>query len=557
MMYYLMTFLRKDMAVLSNVLRAGRRQSRFKQIFIGCFALGLLAGLWRLFLDGFRFISALGGVGTLLIQRLFSLFFFSLAAMLLVSSLITAYAVLFRAAENPPLILSPVPHGRRILHQWLEITLISAWAFFFMIVPFIGAFVMHERLPLPFIFWTGLLSAPFVLLCCAGGVLITLAAVRWLPRLHPAWLGLVLAGAAGWWWWRSAAAAAPPHADEAVFMLARLIPGLRLAAYPLWPSHWVAEGILALSRGDWARGAGFSAVLCANLLMAGLLVDRLGQAWFQQAWQRSLAPRRRRNGRRPAERAWSENLLRPLRQDHRALVLKDWRQLMRDPVQWTQGAVFFCLLAVYFLNLRNLNYHQLDPVWRNLIAFLNVFSLAAIMCSFCSRFVYPQMSLEGHGCWMIGLSPVSMGRVLLVKFAAAWAVLLAVGAGLLLLSSSLLNAAPGMRALAVALAAAMSAAFCALATGLGAIFLNLRQRNPVIILSGFGGTLNLALSLAYMIAAILPFAALYHWFYLGRLDAQSLQRGLWAAGAWLAVLTAAAAVVPLALARRSLQQREY
>ena len=52
-MYYLMTFLRKDMAVLSNVFRAGRQQSRFKQIFITCFALGLLAGLWRMFLYGF------------------------------------------------------------------------------------------------------------------------------------------------------------------------------------------------------------------------------------------------------------------------------------------------------------------------------------------------------------------------------------------------------------------------------------------------------------------------------------------------------------------------
>lgn len=553
----LLILLRKDFSALVNALRAGRRQSRFKQAFIACFALGLLAGLWRLFLDGFQFISALGGVGALLIQRLFSLFFFSLAIMLLVSSLITAFAVIFRSAETPFLILSPVSHGRRILHQWLEITLISAWAFFFMIVPFVGAFVMHEKLPLVFVLWTGLLSAPFVLLCCGVGTLLTLTAVRWLPRLHPAWLGLALAAAAGWWWWQSAMAAAPERTDDAVFMLARLIPGLRLASFPLWPSHWVAEGILAFSRGDWPRGAGFSAVLFSNLLLAGLLVERLGQAWFYPAWQRTLAPRRGRPGRASARVAWGENLLFFLRQDYRALVLKDWRQLMRDPVQWTQGAVFFCLLAVYFLNLRNLNYHLLDPVWRNLIAFLNIFSLAAIMCSFCSRFVYPQMSLEGHGCWILGLSPVSMGRVLLVKFAAAWAGLLAVSAGLLLLSSVLLDVVPGVRGVAVMLSVAMSAAFCALATGLGAIFLNLRQRNPVVILSGFGGTLNLALSLAYMIAAILPFAALYHWHYLGRVAGPVLQRGLWAAALWLLGLTAAAVVVPLALARHSLQRREY
>ncbi len=341
-------------------------------------------------------------------------------------------------------------------------------------------------------------------------------------------------------------------------MLARLVPGPAPGGLPALAQPLGGGRHPGARRGDWARGAGFlGPVLWLNLLMAGCWWIAWAKHSNIRRGNAHWAPRRR-SVRRPADRFRAETLLWFFcGKDYQALVAKDRRQVDARSGQWTQGRCFSACWRVYFLNLRNLNYHLLTPVWRNLIAFLNIFSLAAIMSSFCSRFVYPQMSLEGHGCWILGLSPVSIGRMLLVKFAAAWIVLLAVGAGLLILSSTLLNATPGVRALAAGLAAAMSAAFCALATGLGAIFMNLRQRNPVVILSGFGGTLNLALSLAYMIAAILPFAALYHWFYLERLDAQSLHRGLWAAGAWLAVLTSAATVVPLALARRSLLHREY
>jgi len=42
--------------------------------------------------------------------------------------------------------------------------------------------------------------------------------------------------------------------------------------------------------------------------------------------------------------------------------------------------------------------------------------LSAVMCSVGARFVYPQLSLEGHGFWIVGMSPVTMGRVLFSKF---------------------------------------------------------------------------------------------------------------------------------------------
>jgi hypothetical protein len=74
-------------------------------------------------------------------------------------------------------------------------------------------------------------------------------------------------------------------------------------------------------------------------------------------------------------------------------------------------------LALYYANLRSFHYHLLPETWRNTVAFLNVFSVAAVMCSLGSRFIYPQLSLEGQGFWIIGMAPTSMTKVLVTKFA--------------------------------------------------------------------------------------------------------------------------------------------
>jgi ABC-2 type transport system permease protein len=243
--------------------------------------------------------------------------------------------------------------------------------------------------------------------------------------------------------------------------------------------------------------------------------------------------------------------------DIRAMVMKDLRVFVRDPMQWSQVLIFFGLLALYFVNLRSFRYNALPDNWRNTIAFLNVFSVSAVMCSLSSRFVYPQLSLEGQGFWIIGLSPVTMRRVLLTKFFLSLAGMLVVSIGLMLISCGMLKAAPLTTTMALLVACAMSFAVSGLSTGLGTIFLDLDQRNPVAIVSGFGGTLNLVLSLAFMLGAILPFALVFHFFTIHRFGTRLLMRYLLMSGSWLLLITVAATAIPLWLGVRSLTRREF
>ena len=113
------------------------------------------------------------------------------------------------------------------------------------------------------------------------------------------------------------------------------------------------------------------------------------------------------------------------------------------------------------------------------------------------------------------------------------------------------------RNVAILLVSAVSIAVCSLSTRLGAIFLDLRQRNPSAIVSGFGGTLNLVASLGFMLLAIVPFSVIFHMAVVLELRDVQVRRALGIAYAWLALMLVGTVVVPLWLGLRSLKSRDY
>ena len=552
----LLALLRSAMRAFGNTGRLVRQQSSLKIAVILFCSLSLFLGLGVIFYEGFRFLHSLGGVGLMIIQRLFALFFFGLAVMLLFSSVVTTYSTMYRADDVPSLLVRPVPLGELVLFKYLESALLSSWAFFFMILPFIGAYAIHEKLSPLFALWTLLYAVPFVLLCSGLGTLVCIALVRWLPSGRALYLllaGLALVLIA--WGWRTSASG-PDMNDNAALILTRLIPGIRMSSHPLLPSWWMAEGIMSLARSQWSRGVMLWGLMTSTVLVLGLVIEAAGRRFFFGGWiKATTSPRRKRAVQ--VGRTWAEKLLVVGARDTRALLLKDIRAFTRDTAQWIQVVVFFGLLAIYFLNLRQLRYHLLGAEWRNLIVFLNLFSVSAVMCSLSSRFVYPQMSLEGHSFWILGLSPLSLGRVVRAKFALACGLLQAVGLALMWLSTHMLNVDWLLRGVTMLAASCICFVVSAFAVGLGSVFLDLKQRNPAAIVSSFGGTLNLVLSMAFTFLVLIPLAAIFHSYALGHLSPPAFHRAVLAAIGFLLPATAICAWLVLRLGVRSLEQREY
>jgi ABC-2 type transport system permease protein len=322
------------------------------------------------------------------------------------------------------------------------------------------------------------------------------------------------------------------------------------------PNNWVSEGIMALTSGQWSRGVLLWLVLVTNTALLFYLVQWLGDRTFYNAFQKEFGltdPRRR-----PAELLrWLDHGLVYLPHDIRGMVMKDIRSFLRDPMQWSQALIFFGLLAIYFSSFRSFHYNLMPDLWRNLIVFLNIFSVSSVICSLAARFVFPQLSLEGHSFWILGLAPTGMRRILLTKFFLAALAMVTVSAGLMSLAAWMLQAGWALSLLSIGLAMAVSLAAAALSTGLGALFIDLKQPNPAAIISGFGGTLNLVFTLGFMLSVILPFGLIWHWHTTSGFDGQLFYQANAIATAWVIGLSAFTIVIPLWLGIRSLENREY
>ena len=544
----------KDWHALRNLRLLLARESMFKVTFILLFAMGLMGGFFFMFLDGFRFLGDLGGGGFMITRRLFSLFFMGMGIMLVMSNLITSYSTLFRSRETPFLITAPLDTRTLVTYKFIESTLLSSWAFFFLMIPFAAAYARHEEFGAGFALWSVLFSVPFVLLCGALGSLVALLAIRWFPRNRLFWAAaatVVLALTV-----RAIVLIRPALQEDTVFILNRFLPGIQLATHPLMPNNWTAEGIMALTNGLWTRGFMLWLVLATNTAILILLIQQLGGKVFYPAYQRVTSASGHQ--RRPAELLGSlERGLTRLPPDIRVMVLKDIRSFLRDPLQWSLALFFFGLLAIYFSSFRSFHYHEMPPPWRNLIVFLNIFSVSSVVCSLAARFVFPQISLEGHSFWILGLAPTGMRRILLTKFMLSAAAMMAISAGLMGLAAWMMKAGTALTAISMGLAMAISLAVSALSTGLGALFVDLKQPNPVAIVSGFGGTMNLALGLGFMLGVILPFGLIWHEGVVGTLTGNVFIRANLIATVWVVALSAVTIAVPLWLGIRSLEKREY
>jgi len=192
-----------------------------------------------------------------------------------------------------------------------------------------------------------------------------------------------------------------------------------------------------------------------------------------------------------------------LPQQLRLLARKDMRCFLRDPIQWSQMAILLGLLALYVSNVSRMRLGFVESAdWALLISFLNLTAVSLILATFTSRFVFPMVSLEGQQIWLLGLLPLSRARVVWAKFAYATMITLASGLVVMTLSIRSLGLAFAPAAAQLALISGICIGLCGSAVGFGAIWPMFGQRNAARIASGFGGTVNLILSVLLVVVTL-------------------------------------------------------
>ncbi|MDR3404120.1 MAG: hypothetical protein P4L99_16605 [Chthoniobacter sp.] len=479
-------------------------------IVLGSFVFGYLAlGYW-LFFSGLNFLYRFPLVGSLLSQRLIYLVFGFFFIMLVFSNLIIGYSTLFKSRETTWLLSLPLPPQNIYRWKFLEALTVSSWALLFLSAPLMLAYGRVHEAPPIFFLQVALVFIPFVIIPALLGSWAVIFLVRVLGHrdmknivlvIALAVLALLIAGI-------KPVTDADALAPEDILSFDQLLRHTRLSVNPFLPSAWLAQTILAWSEGLTRQGL-FSFLLLLSYALMGLLVgfEVIGRCFFG-SWTVALSSRaarfqrqamaRRQRERKPGLLERITSLLHPWSPPVAALVLKDARLFWRDPAQWIQFMIFFGLLCIYVINLRNVAFNFQSPFWETMISYLNLAASSLTLSTLTTRFVFPQFSLEGRLLWLVGLAPIGMQKVLLQKFWTSCFTTAVITVSLMVTSSVMLHL-PWLRvgffAVAIAL---MSATLSGLAVGLGALFPNFKEDNPSKIVSGFGGTLCLVASFLYI-----------------------------------------------------------
>jgi ABC-2 type transport system permease protein len=357
--------------------------------------------------------------------------------------------------------------------------------------------------------------------------------------------------------------------------LNQLLHNSRLTVAPLLPSYWVASSLIAWGDGWTWKGTFFFLVLLSNALMVTMICLSASARIFYDGWSRNHSQGSFRLGvsvldrKITLPRVWFlERLLNFIpRIDPctRALILKDLRVFWRDTSQWSQFVIFFGLLGLYVVNLRNVAYDWTNQYWAAFVSFLNLGAASMTLATLTTRFVFPQFSLEGKRLWIVGMVPFGLKRVLLEKFWLSSYCSVVITLTLTLISSLTLHLPAWLTLLFGATVVLMSFALCSIAVGIGALFPNFgsgstanrRDDNPAKIVSGFGGTFCFVLSLAYIIVIIGTEALPVYLSFSGTILGQDRQP--WAmVTAWLivALLSLIAIIVPMSLALKRVETME-
>ena len=551
--------------LLANTWRSLLTSSRLRLATVVLCSGIFWTGLFVLFFEGFRFLDDQIEITSEIDEYLFGLFFLSLLVMLLVSTGIILYAGLFRSREAGFLLATPAPDDRVFAHKFAEAMAFSSWGFLLLGSPMMVAYGIISDALWPFYPMALAYHLAFVAIPGGIGAVLAILLANLLPRQRKTVLLTAVAAMAGALLYSAMRVWHTPGQTLSYEWMNALIGRLEFSTNALLPSRWIATGLIRSARGEWADGAFYLLVTASNAALAYLAAAVTARDLYRRGYSKVLGGRtaRRHIGWYGLDNVFHRVfgiIPRPIR----LLILKDIRTFRRDPTQWSQFLIFFGLLAFYFVNIRRLGYDVKSEYFRNLLGFLNLSVTALILSTFTSRFIFPMLSLEGRNLWALGLFPVRRSSIIWGKFAFAAGISFVATEALILLSGLMLRIGGPMLALHAAIVAVLCCGLSAISVGLGARLPNLREEDPSKIAAGFGGTLNLLVSLAFIALVIVPPALLSHHVLAGRdpfaggygpPEALPLKVVLIALGCLAA--GAVATVVPMRIGIRAFERMEF
>lgn len=522
------------LTLIKNAFNKLRKKSPLEFIVLCFFFAVLASALFFFFLFGFKFFEKQEPFGRILVDETFFLFNFGLFVMLLISSAVSVYNSLFKSGEVQFLLTRPLQWQEVFFTKLAEGIWQSSWALLFISLPFLSAYGIVKEAPLYFPLLCLLFFIPFIILTGTLGTGLTIFVVWLLPNKRRRRIAIILSVLTVIMAFFQIQPEIVKEQGSLAGVLSGYLPHVAFAKNPLLPSAWITQGIIGFTRTDaysLTEGRFFFKLILANALFFFIPAYSIATRIYPRVYLLMQDHNNRYAPKQAERKAWIEGIIDKMKWPPRqvmAFIEKDVKTFLRDPAEWSQMAIFFGILLLYFSNLKNLQFNVLKEFWKNIIFGLNSVGTYIVLSSFSMRFIFPMISLEGNRFWMINLSPIRFSQLLLEKFVLGTFISSLFTIPLIFLSGWMLEIDNARILYTTALGFFVCVALTGLSVGFGAKFPNFKSTNPSEIISGFGGSILLISHLSYLgcIGLYLVFSKEAHWVMFGFVAMLSLLIGM-------------------------------
>lgn len=513
------------------------------------FILVSTAGVYFAIYEGLNFIISLGGLGPVIIKKLIFILFFLLFFLVSVSFGVLFYGLSFRSKEAQFLLALPIPREKILNFKFIEATILASW------IPFLGTFFFFLAYSNmgnvgPSLALVSLLfSVPFFIISCFFGYLTALFIARYF-NLKGMFLtaGVILLLIFIFY----SNLFISPERKDIFYYLSEEVVFLKFSKIWFLPFSWPGYGIIAFEDCDFRKSILYLTNLWSLAFLCLTFLSSPGKLFISVYHRQFAGQGKKTKSKDSLTLIFSRLNLPPY---FSSFIVKDIKLFIREPSLWLQFLIFFGILFFYFLNLRNLSYHLLEPMWRNLLTYLNTFSILCIISAMSVRFIFPQWSLEGRNFWILKLTPISLRKIFLEKFLLAATILSLISLFLISVSNLMLKIPPYFFFLTFFMILLSTITLVSISLGLGGYFVNFKEEYYLKAVESFGGFITLVISFGYIFLTISLFSFLTHLYFIGKLPGFKtiviLAVILWS------IMSIFISLITLGVGMKELSQKEY
>jgi ABC-2 type transport system permease protein len=283
----------------------------------------------------------------------------------------------------------------------------------------------------------------------------------------------------------------------------------------LLPNFWISESMYWMVANNYLQAFPYLLLQVSLALIFFTAAVLLAKRWYYETWISSMdisfSSGRKKRGKNKIFGFGKKSFFKPQLE---VLIKKEFWQFFREPSQWIHLIIILLLIFVFAGSIASIDVKMLyayNAEMRTLIylvVFLfNVFLIATLAL----RFVFPLISIEGQAYWKIKSSPLSNTKLMFTKFITLFLLILLIGQAInyfshfrypfILTFISSINTA------------LITITLVSLNFGMGSIFVNYKERNPIRIASSQGASITFLFTLIYLaFLMIVLFIPVYDFF---------------------------------------------